>query len=264
MQFSPGQLEDKSGLVVLLIAIALAVAVNAHDLVAHMAGIDYCVALVKFDPQLAFVEFSVPVVYMIGSVLGFTGILLLLIQMEKGYSYRLEKHALNLLIAGPVFWVIGSIHNLCQVYERLNGRAQMLQKSVQIPFLMGSLLFLIGGFFNRHNVNVMMLRAKSWIWLCLFGSLLFFIGGLFNVVKVFKMQQVDGVRLEKLRGGALERLIREREGKAPLILEENGRRQLEEEPRPQPPVLSTQYKEGQPPVNSTPYKDVLVGGSSQV
>ena len=39
-----------------------------------------------------------------------------------------------------------------------------------------------------------------------------FIGGLANAVKVFKMQQIDGLRLEKLRGGAQERLIREREG----------------------------------------------------
>lgn len=45
-----------------------------------------------------------------------------------------------------------------------------------------------------------------------------FIGGLANAVKVFKMQQIDGLRLEKLRGGAQERLIREREGHSPLIL----------------------------------------------
>lgn len=120
------------------------------------------------------------------------------------------------------------------------------------------------------------MQTKSWIWLCVFGSLLFFIGGLFNVVKVFKMQQMDGLRLEKLRGGALERLVREREGKVPLILEDNRRQRLGEESRPQPPVLSTQYKEAQPPVKlapykdaqppviATPYKDVLVGGSSQV
>lgn len=34
------------------------------------------------------------------------------------------------------------------------------------------------------------------------------IGRLVNVVKVFKMQQMDGLWLEKLRGGAHKRLIR--------------------------------------------------------
>ena len=82
--------------------------------------------------------------------------------MEKGYRYRLEKHALNLLIAGPVFWVIGSIHNLCQVYERSDGHVQMLQKSVQIPFLMGSLLFLVAGFFNSHDVRGSMMLVNLW------------------------------------------------------------------------------------------------------
>ncbi|CAK7324118.1 unnamed protein product [Dovyalis caffra] len=47
--------------------------------------------------------------------------------------------------------------------------------------------------------------------------------GLTNVVKVFKMQQIDGVRLEKLRGGSQDRLIRGREGHAPLILAEETR-----------------------------------------
>ena len=56
---------------------------NGHDLVAHMAGIDYCVALVEFDPQLALVEFAVPLAMMIGSVLAFTGILFFLIQVRK-------------------------------------------------------------------------------------------------------------------------------------------------------------------------------------
>lgn len=57
---------------------------------------------------------------------------------------------------------------------------------------------------------------------------MFLIGGLINVLKVFKMQQMNESRLEKLRGGALERLVGEREGRIPLILEGNGRRQSDE------------------------------------
>lgn len=70
-------------------------------------------------------------------------------QEEKGYGYfKLERHALNMLIAGPALWVIGSIHNSCQIYERADGHVQVLQESVHIPFLMGSLLFLTGSVLN--------------------------------------------------------------------------------------------------------------------
>jgi len=81
----------------------------------------------------------------------------------------------------------------------------------------------------------------------IFGSALLFVGGLMNVVKVFKMQQPNELRLEKLRGGAQERLVREREGQLPLIIEENlTTRKL--------PVAEPKI-----PVVSTPYKDVLLG-----
>ncbi|KAJ9139783.1 hypothetical protein P3X46_030486 [Hevea brasiliensis] len=37
----------------------------------------------------------------------------------KGYGYyKLEKLGFNMLIAGPVLWVLGSIHNSCQIYDR--------------------------------------------------------------------------------------------------------------------------------------------------
>ena len=94
------------------------------------------------------------------------------------------------------------------------------------------------------------MQGTTWIWLGIFGSLFLVMGGFMNVVKVFKMQQVDGLRLEKLRGGAQERLIQQREGQVPFILENHHRRrrQSEEEVK----VL---------PHPSTPYKDVLVGQS---
>ena len=61
------------------------------------------------------------------------------------------------------------------------------------------------------------------------------------------MQQIDGVRLEKLRGGAQERLICKREGQVPLIMDEQGRRKR-------------QAEEGSSKAAAaTPYKDVLVG-----
>lgn len=74
------------------------------------------------------------------------------LQEEKGLGYlKLERHALNMLITGPALWVLGSIHNSCQIYERADGHTQILQQSVHIPFLMGSLLFLVGAILNARE-----------------------------------------------------------------------------------------------------------------
>ncbi|KAB2596786.1 polypyrimidine tract-binding protein-like protein 2 [Pyrus ussuriensis x Pyrus communis] len=258
--------EPKSGLVLMLIALALILVVNLHDLVAHLAMFDYRMPLMEFDLQLALVEFAVPVVQALGTVLSFLGILFLLIQAEKGYGYsKLERHAKNMLIAGPVLWLLGSIHNSCQIYERADGHVQILQQSVHIPFLIGSVLFTVGAVLNSREqhglfLHGLQLLGRNWVWLGMGGSLFFLIGGLANVVKVFKMQQMgDGLRLEKLRGGAQERLVHEREGQVPLILEDQRRRSSVRHDdehhlhhvEPNPNVAA----EPAP----TPYKDVLVG-----
>lgn len=73
--------EPRSGLVLLLIALALIVVVNLHDILAHFAGIDFRLALMSFDLQLFFVEFAVPVVQIIGTLLLFLGLLFILIQV---------------------------------------------------------------------------------------------------------------------------------------------------------------------------------------
>lgn len=64
---------------------------------------------------------------------------------------KLEKHAVNMLVAGPVLWVVGSIHNSCQIYERADGHVQILQQFVYIPFLMGSLSFMLGAVLNYRQ-----------------------------------------------------------------------------------------------------------------
>ncbi|XP_049368271.1 uncharacterized protein LOC125833172 [Solanum verrucosum] len=270
-QFSNEQL---SGLVLLLIALAVIVVVNVHDLLAHLAGIDYRFLLLGFDPQLALVEFAVPVVQSVGTILNFLAILFLFTQAEKGYgNYKMEKQAVSLLIAGPALWLLGSIHNSCQIYERADGHVQILQQSVNIPFLLGSLLFLVGSLLNwreqsgyvHHGLKLL---SEDWMLFGLFGSLLLFIGGLMNVVKVFKMQQMSGLRLEKLRGGAQDRLIQEREGQMPLLIEEQRRRRRSSVEEGQMPLLvEEQRRRKKSPVEETtsstiaptPYKDVLVG-----
>jgi hypothetical protein len=63
----------------------------------------------------------------------------------------MKRHATSCLIAGPLIWVFGSINNGCQIYERADSQTQILQTSVHVPFLMGSLLFFVSGFFNRRH-----------------------------------------------------------------------------------------------------------------
>ncbi|KAK9050201.1 hypothetical protein SSX86_030829 [Deinandra increscens subsp. villosa] len=252
--------QPKSGLVLLLVGLTLTVVANIHDLIAHLAGIDYRVGLMELDIQLPLVEFAVPVVQILGGILFFLGILFLLIQGGEGNGRKgLEGHALNLLIAGAVMWVVGSILNSCQIYERADGHVQILQQSVHIPFLTGSFLFMVGAVLNsreqvgysRHGLHLL---RRTWVWMGMFASLLLLLGGLANVVKVFKMLQMDRLRLEKLRGGAQERLSRAREGQTPFLREERRR-------WPRHVDTTTQQPPSPPPPEPTPYKDVLVGKS---
>lgn len=90
------------------------------------------------------------------------------------------------------------------------------------------------------------MQGKRWVWLGIYGSVMFTIGGLTNVVKVFKMQQMNGIRLEKLRGGAQEGLIEGREGQVPLIIDDLRRKIEVDEVKA--PTADT----------PTPYKDVLL------
>ncbi|XP_020223311.1 uncharacterized protein LOC109805579 [Cajanus cajan] len=248
--------EARLGLLLAMSALAILLLVNLHDLFAHLAGIDFRLPLMAFDLQLAFVEFAVPIIHILGSLLAFLAVFFLFIQEEKGHGYfKLEKHALNMLLSGTVLWVIGSIHNSCQIYERADGHVQILQQCVYIPFLMGSLSFMLAAILNYHHQSseihhVIHLLGRTWIWLGILGSLMFFIGGLTNLIKVFKMQQMNGIRLEKLRGGAHERLASAREGQVPLIMEHHHQTISHHQP--------PETKVTLPPL-PTPYKDVLVG-----
>ncbi|XP_047095809.1 uncharacterized protein LOC124708164 [Lolium rigidum] len=194
-----------AGLVVAAAALVIVAAVNAHDLGAHLAGVDCRVGLVRFDPQLALVELLVPALNAAGCVLAIVGVAFLLSQSDGR-----ERHAASTMLAGALLWLLGSALNACQVYERADGRAQLLQSSVQVPVLVGSLLFLVAAVLNRRD------PVERWT-MCLCGSVLWLLAALFNVVKVFMMHQSDAPRLEKLRGGAQEWLSRDREGRVPLV-----------------------------------------------
>ncbi|KAL6609463.1 hypothetical protein ACP70R_039432 [Stipagrostis hirtigluma subsp. patula] len=218
-----------AGLAVAAAALAGVAAVNAHDLAAHLAGVDWRVGLALYDAQLGLVELLVPALHAVGCVLGVVGMAMLVSQGEgagsSSYSHRKEKHAANMLLAAALLWLLGSVLNSCQVYERADGRAQLLQSSVQVPLLLGSLLFLVAAVLNRRRVpGEQAAQGGRWAWLWPAGSALWLAGAVCNVLKVFMMHQSDALRLEKLRGGAQERLSRDREGRVPLNWEEAARR----------------------------------------
>ncbi|TVT97180.1 hypothetical protein EJB05_57552, partial [Eragrostis curvula] len=219
----------RAGLAVAAVALAVAAAVNAHDLWAHLAGVDWRVGLALYDVQLGLVELLVPAMHAVGCVLGAVGLATLVSQGEgAAFSYGKERHAANMVLAAALLWLVGSVLNACQVYERADGRAQLLQASVQVPLLLGSLFFLLAAVANRGRVlnlgRSRVLVSRSWVWLSLLGSVLWLAAALFNVLKVFMMHQSDALRLEKLRGGAQERLSRDREGRVPLNWDEAARR----------------------------------------
>lgn len=75
--------EPKIGVVFELIGLFIIAIVNIHDLIAHLAGIDYCLALMEYDIQLPLVEFAVPLVQSLGTLLSFLAILFLFIQVRS-------------------------------------------------------------------------------------------------------------------------------------------------------------------------------------
>jgi len=111
-------------------------------------------------------------------------------------------------------------------------------------------------------------QGERWIWLGISGAICLFVGGLLNVVKVFNFVQISGLRLEKLRGGAQDRLLEGREGYLPLVAEEERIRKMEadhEASSRAKPRAHTTSKAGEGATETvvvsspTPYKDVLVG-----
>jgi len=79
---SAGGGASRAGLAVAAVALAAVAAVNAHDLAAHLAGVDWRVGLARYDAQLGLVEFLVPALHAAGCVLAVAGLALLVSQVH--------------------------------------------------------------------------------------------------------------------------------------------------------------------------------------
>jgi hypothetical protein len=214
------------GLYLVLVALILIVVVNLHDLYAQLAGFDFRLPLVTLDPQLALIEIAAPLVQALGGILYFMGTLLLLRVGRGAFDSddvkTVTNHAYRLLIAGPLLWLLGSIHNAFQVYEKVDTKVQLLQKTVAIPFLIASTLFVISGILAAENwpspaaaIKIQRTAAA----LAITASTLLVVGAIMNAIRIAGMQEIDrrGGSLEPLRGGAQEKLDHEREQKETLL-----------------------------------------------
>ncbi|KQK04631.1 uncharacterized protein LOC100820898 [Brachypodium distachyon] len=212
----------RAGMAAAGVALAVVAAVNLHDLGAHVAGLGgvrRVFALARLDPQLALVELLAPALHSAGCALAIAAGVLAL-NDNNG-----DAAAAGLLVGGGGAWVAGSVLNACQVYERADGRAQLLQSAVQVPLLLGSLLFLVSAV-AANAMPLLLLpgpegekKTMTVVMTCgLCGSALWVVAAVFNAVKVVAAHQSDAPRLERLRGGAEERLAWERDGGPPPLL----------------------------------------------
>lgn len=212
-----------TGLLMILVGVAIVVLVNFHDLHAHLAGIDYNFRFLALDSQLWMVELAAPFVQAIGSILLCIATLLL-IRANKGVYEHRELHlklvqAFRLVVAGAALWLLGAIHNAFQVYEKTGFRVQVLQKAVSLPCVVASELLLISGVLALQISGRGHKLMKISTWLALVASGLLVLAAVLNIVRVLALLQVDrfDAHLESLRGGAEEQLQSSRAQSEPLL-----------------------------------------------
>lgn len=74
-------------------------------------------------------ELAAPIIQASRSLLSFLGVLFIFIQAEKGYGYwKFEKTCIELAYCWSCLWLIGSIRNSCQTYERAGGHVQIFAR----------------------------------------------------------------------------------------------------------------------------------------
>lgn len=62
---------------------------------------------------------------------------------DADVSEKVINHSYGMLIAGPALWLLGSIQNAFQVYQKTDTRVQLMQKAVSIPFVIATTLILV-------------------------------------------------------------------------------------------------------------------------
>lgn len=80
-QLWPWAVSTKAGLAVAVVGLLGVLGVNAHDLLAHVAGVDYNLGLAGLDTQFVLVELAAPAVQLAGAALTLVALILFEIQV---------------------------------------------------------------------------------------------------------------------------------------------------------------------------------------
>jgi hypothetical protein len=90
-QLLPWAGSSRPGLAVAAVGLVCVLAVNLHDLLAHVAGVDYRLGMAGLDHQLALVDLAVPTVQSIGTVLTLVAVIFIEIQVRALNSLGAER-----------------------------------------------------------------------------------------------------------------------------------------------------------------------------
>ncbi|KAJ7299098.1 hypothetical protein O6H91_10G028900 [Diphasiastrum complanatum] len=229
--------DNRIGLTLILISMVIIIAVNLHDLYAHLAAIGFRLRYLSFDRQMLLVEIAAPLVQSIGAIFFFVGTFYLLktsggIYPGGGKRGTRGRLAYWLLVAGPALWLLGSIHNASQVYEKANLQVQAYQGAVGIPFIIGSNLFLVSSILTIQSWPRPALGTVQAItaWFQIAASACWLIAAIMNSIKVIQVQQIErlGGELEPVRGlFEQERALLGEQQQEPFLEERAARRRAE-------------------------------------
>lgn len=90
---------NRLALVVAAIGLAVVLAVNVHDLLAHVAGVDYRLDMaLGLDAQLALVEIAVPAVQIVGTLLMLIAVIFFEIQVINQIAIYIYTIYVSVLI----------------------------------------------------------------------------------------------------------------------------------------------------------------------
>ncbi|KAI5014384.1 hypothetical protein ZWY2020_055774 [Hordeum vulgare] len=178
-----------AGLAVAGVALAVVAAVNAHDLGAHLAGVDSRVGLARFDPQLGLVELLAPALHAAGCVLAIVGLAL---QLFSKVRRQVREARDAFATARCSIWLgarlMPNVWRASAVLHSASGPGPPRRCSSSSAVL------------HRRGEPTLPGESERWISLC--GSVLWVAGALFNVLKVFVMHQSDACGGDGRRAGS--------------------------------------------------------------
>ncbi|KAH7285012.1 hypothetical protein KP509_33G007500 [Ceratopteris richardii] len=256
--------EAHAGLILIAVALCVIIVVNLHDAGAHLSGIDFRLNLLSHDLQLALVEIGAPLVFVTGAVLYLIAVISML-KMKSLMVEGREHTAIQLLIAGSALWLLGSLHNACQVYINSNALIQLYQKAVYLPLLIASTLLLVSSvLWFKSWPQFVLTRSTQYgaIMIGFIAAILLVMAASVNILRVLYLRKLlknytQRIPLDTLPRSVQEQLEGESVSKLQPLLEQNP---LTTGPPPQAPRNTTEAvsPEEEPPADITEEEPISI------